>query len=130
MHAGIVNVGGIFLVDRHRVRAEDLALHHLGKSEDRVQRRAQLVAHLRQEPRLGDVGGFGAMARLVGDRLGLFEFADQRVLFGARLQRRQRRRMQAMGEQREIAFRGERQHRQHVIVEGAAQREIQRDRRP
>ena len=69
------------------------------------------------------------MPRLVGDRLGLFEFADQRVLFGARFQRRQRRRMQAMGEQREIAFGGEREQRQHVIVEGAAQHEIERDRR-
>ena len=105
MHARIVNVGGIFLVNRHRVRAEDLALHHFGKSEDRIQRRSQLVAHLRQKPRLRDVGRFGAMPRLVGDRFRLLEFADQRVLFGARLQRRQRRRMQAMGEQREIALR-------------------------
>ena len=60
MHAGIVDVGGIFLVGRHRVRAENLALHHFGKAEDGVERRAQLVAHLREEARLGDVGGFGA----------------------------------------------------------------------
>ena len=69
------------------------------------------------------------MPRFVRDRLGLFEFADQRVLFGARFQRRQRRRMQPMGEQREIAFGREREQREHVIVEGAAQREVERDRR-
>ena len=40
---------------------------------------------------LAMLAAFGAPARLVGNRLGLFELADQRVLFGARLQRRQRR---------------------------------------
>ena len=44
-----LDVGGIFLVDRHRVLAEDLALHHFREAEDRVQRRAQLVAHLGEE---------------------------------------------------------------------------------
>ena len=129
MHARIVNVGGIFLVDGDGVGAEDFALHHLGKSEDRVQRRAQFVAHLREEPRLRDVGGLRAVARLVRDRFRLLKLADQRVLFGARLERCQRRRMQAMGEQREISFGGQREQRQHVIVERAAQHEIHRDRR-
>ncbi len=36
--------------------------------------------------------------------------------------------MQTMGEQRKIAFRGERQHREHVIVEAAAEHEIHRNR--
>jgi hypothetical protein len=49
------------------------------------------------------------MPRLVGDRLGLFELADQRVLFGARFQRRQRGRMQPMGEEGEIALGGNRE---------------------
>jgi hypothetical protein len=44
-----MDVGGIVLGDGHRVTAEDLALHHFGKTEDGVQRRAQFVAHLRQE---------------------------------------------------------------------------------
>ena len=57
VNAGVVNVGRIFLVDRHGVRAENFALHHLGEAEDGVERRAQLVAHLREEARLGDVGG-------------------------------------------------------------------------
>ena len=124
-----MDVGGIFLVDRHGVRAENFTLHHLGKSEDRIQRRPQFVAHLRQKPRLRDVGGFGAMPRLVGDRFRLLELADQRILFGARFQRRQRRRMQAMGQQREIPLRGEREQCERVIVEAAAQHEIHGDRR-
>ena len=128
VHAGIMDVAGIFLVDRHRMRAENLALHHLGEAEDGVERRAQFVAHLREEARFRDIGGFGAMPRLVGDRLGLLELADQRVLFGARFQRRQRGRVQAMGKEREVAFGRDRQRRQHVIVEAAAQQEIQRDR--
>ena len=49
--------------------------------------------------RLGDVGAFGAPARLVGDRLRLFELADQRVLFGARLQRGERGRIEPMRQQ-------------------------------
>ena len=129
MHARIVNIGGIFLVNRNGVHAENFALHHFGKSEDRVQRRAQFVAHLREEPRLRDVGGLGAVARLVGDRFRLLKLADQRVLFSARLERRQRRRMQAVGEQRKISFGGQREQCQHVVVERAAQHEIHRNRR-
>ena len=56
MDAGIMDVGRIFLVDRDRVPAKNFALHHLGEAEDGVERRAQLVAHLRQEARLGDIG--------------------------------------------------------------------------
>ena len=67
MHAGIMDIGGIFLVSRHRVLAEDFRLHHFGEAEDGVERRAQFVAHLREEARLRDVGGFRALARLVGD---------------------------------------------------------------
>ncbi len=67
--AGIVDVVRVFLVGRHGVRPENLALHHLGEAEDGVERRAQLVAHLREELRLRDVRAFGAAARLVGDRL-------------------------------------------------------------
>ena len=73
------------------MRAENFALHHFGEAENGVERRAQFMAHLREEARLGDIGGFGAVARFVGNRFGLFEFADQHVLLGARLQRRQRR---------------------------------------
>ena len=66
------------------MRPENLALHHLGEAEDGVERRPQLMAHLREEARLGDVGGFGAAARLVGNGLGLLELADQRVFLRAR----------------------------------------------
>ena len=70
------------------MRTEDLVLHHFGKAEDGIERSAQFVAHLGKKARLGDVGGFGAVACLVGNRLGLFQFADQRVFLGACLQRR------------------------------------------
>jgi hypothetical protein len=88
MHAGIMDVGGIVLVGRHRMRPEDLALHHLGEAEDGVERRAQLMAHLCEKARLGDVGGLGAAARLVGDRFRLLELADECILLRARLERR------------------------------------------
>src|SRR2546421_514850 len=55
-----MNVAGVFFIGRYRVRTEHLALHHFGKPEDRVERRAQLVAHLREEARLGDVGRLDA----------------------------------------------------------------------
>ena len=56
VYAGVMDVSRIFLVDGDRMGAEDLAFHHFRKPKDGVQRRPQLVAHLRQEPRLGDVG--------------------------------------------------------------------------
>ena len=68
------------------------------------------------------------MARLVGDRFRLFELADQRVLLGARFQRRERGGMQAVGEKGEIAFGGDREGRQQIIVELAADNEVERDR--
>ena len=107
----------IVLVGRHGVGTEDLGLHHLGESEDGVERRAQLVAHLGEEARLGDVGRFRAAARLVGDRLGGFELADQRVLLGARLERGELGRIEPVGQQREIALRGDRQDRQDVVLD-------------
>ena len=60
-----VDVAGIFLVLRHRVRAEQLRLQHFGKADDGVERRAELVAHRREELRLGDVGLLGVAAGLV-----------------------------------------------------------------
>ena len=38
------------------MRAEQLGLHHFGEAEDGVERRAQFVAHRRQEARLGEIG--------------------------------------------------------------------------
>jgi hypothetical protein len=43
--------------------------------------RAQFMADRRQEARLGQIGAFGAAARLVRVELGLLEFGDERVLF-------------------------------------------------
>ena len=65
-----MNVADIFLVGLVVHRPEHLVLHHFREAEDGVERRAQLVAHRRQEARLGEVGFFGAAARFVRDRLG------------------------------------------------------------
>ena len=67
MHAGIMDVAGVFLVHGRAVRAEKLALHHLGKAEDGIERRPQFMAHLRQKVRFGDVGALRTAARLVGN---------------------------------------------------------------
>ena len=50
------------------------ALHHLGHGQHAVQRRADLVAHVGQELRFGDVGRVGRVARLhqVFERLAEF----------------------------------------------------------
>src|SRR5665213_1284875 len=109
--------------------AEHFRLHHLRKAKNGIERRAQFVAHLREEARLRNIGGFGALACLIGNRLGLFEFADQRVLLGARFQRRQRGRIKPVGEHGEIALCGRRHDGEDVIAQRALQREIERDRR-
>ena len=128
VNAGIVDVVGIVLVGAHGVGAEQLVLHHLGKAENGVERRAQLMAHLGEEPRLGDVGGFRMAARLVGFRLRLLEFADQRILLRARLQGGELGGVEPVGEQPEIAQRREREPRQHVAVHAARQQIIDGDR--
>src|SRR5262249_24581404 len=46
------------------VRAEDFALHYFGKAENGVERRAKLMAHLREKARLRDVRGLGAATRI------------------------------------------------------------------
>ena len=86
-----VDVGDILLVVGHVERPEHLRLHHLGEAEDGVERRAQLVAHGRQEARLGEVGLLGAPPRLVGIELGLLELGDEGILLGPELERLDRR---------------------------------------
>ena len=67
--------------------AKNLVFHHFGESENGVERRAQFVVHLREETRLADIGRFRTRAGFVGNRLRLFEFADQSVFFRSRHQR-------------------------------------------
>ena len=129
MHAGRMNVAGIFLVGRDLMFAEHFGLHHFGETENGVEWRAQFVAHLRQEARLGNIGGLGALACFVGNHLGLFEFADQRVFFGARFQRRQGRRIEPIGENGEVTLRRHRHDGENVIAQVTLQREVERDRR-
>ena len=63
MLAGIVDQLRVFLAPR-RVQHQRILLHdHLGEADDRIQRRAQLMAHGGEEARLGGVGGFRGAAR-------------------------------------------------------------------
>ena len=57
--AARADVAAIFLVFVGAERAEDAALHHLGETDDGVERRAQLVAHVGEEFGLGAVGALG-----------------------------------------------------------------------
>ena len=102
MLAARMDVVGIVLVDGDRMGAEQLRLHHLREAEDGVERRAQLVAHRRQEARLGEIGALGAPPRLVGIELGLLELGDQRVLFRLERQAGERGAMQPVGEDDEV----------------------------
>src|SRR5712691_4412277 len=63
MHAARVDILDIGLVFRVVDRAQQLALHHLGKGNDGIQWRAQLVAHHREEPRFGAVRRFRCFLR-------------------------------------------------------------------
>ena len=64
MHAALVDISDIGLVFLVRERAQYLALHHLGKADDGIQWRAQLVAHHREKTRFGAARRFG---RLLGE---------------------------------------------------------------
>ena len=56
----VQDVAAIFVVFVGAERAEHARLHDLGKADDGVERRAQLVAHIGEEFRLGLVGLLGA----------------------------------------------------------------------
>ena len=99
--------------------AEQFGLHHFGKAEDGIERRAQFMAHRGEEARFGEIGFFGPPPCLVGIGLGLFEFGDQRFLFHAEGERGERGRIEALGEDDEIELGGggeNRQRQRFVIV--------------
>ena len=91
------------------MRTEQLALHHFGEPEDRVERRAQFMAHRRQEARFGQIGALGAAARLVRIELGLFELGDQGVLFRLKRDVARRGGVEAARDDQEIADGADRQ---------------------
>ena len=59
------DVGAIVAVLFRAERTEGLAFHQLREADDRVERRAQLVAHVGEEFRLGAVGHLGLRLLLV-----------------------------------------------------------------
>ena len=84
----LADVAAVFEVFRVAERAEQPGLHDLGESDDGVERRAQLVAHVGEECRLRLVGLLGAVLLLgvalgqIGELLGL---ALERLLRGAQV---------------------------------------------
>ena len=62
MAARFVDQAGIFQIARRTDGPEHLVRHHFGEADDGVQGRAQLVAHIGEEARLGLVGLLGHVA--------------------------------------------------------------------
>ena len=60
MQTALVDVLRVFLVGRNADRPHDLAMHHLPKTDDRIERGTQFVAHIGEEHRFGVVG-FGQL---------------------------------------------------------------------
>src|SRR5271166_6235222 len=56
MHAALVDVLRVLLVSRSADGPKDLVLHHLAKTNNRVQRRTQLMAYVGEEHRLRFIG--------------------------------------------------------------------------
>ena len=63
MRTGFMDQAGIFLIARTQ-RAEHFPGHHFRKTDNGVQRRAQLMTHIGQEARLGAGGIQRRVARL------------------------------------------------------------------
>src|SRR6185312_8429496 len=80
--ARAMDIAGIFLVLRYLVRPQQFRLQHFRKADDRIERRAQFMAHRGEELRLGDIGLLGVPPRLVRHLSRFFELVDQLVLFG------------------------------------------------
>ncbi len=126
MLAAIVDVLRIGFVGRVLDRPEYFGAHHLGKAQDRIQRRAQFMAHIGQEFRFRQIGGLGAAPRFVGDG-----FRPAPVRRPARPSRRgipawRAPSLQTTGEEDQIDMDADR-NRRHRPVEGMAG---QRKRRP
>ena len=79
--ARTVDVAAIFRILLDRFGAHRLGVDDLRKAQNGVQRRAQFVAHIGEEFRLGAAGGFGAFARRIRSILGRLEFVDQSAAF-------------------------------------------------
>ncbi len=70
MHAAGVNVVDVAFVLRHLEVAEQLTSDDIGKADDRIERRAQLVAHIGEEVRFRAArGGEGEVGLLDSGRI-------------------------------------------------------------
>ena len=69
MAARFVNIDRVFAVAVHRVRAERLLRDHIREAQDRVERRAEFVAHIGEEFRFGPIGDLGTQFGIAQDEL-------------------------------------------------------------
>jgi hypothetical protein len=86
--AALVDVAAIFAVFIGAERTEHRRLHDLGEPDDGVERRAQLVAHIGEEFRLGLVGLLGSrffLGIFVGEVGELVGLVLERLLRGAQV---------------------------------------------
>ena len=67
--AAFIDELGVFLVALMPELAEHLEVEDFGKADNGVERRAQLMAHIGEETRLGAAGGFRPLARVLEFRL-------------------------------------------------------------
>ena len=118
--AGGVDVARVLLVLRHGVRTEQLGLQHLGEADDRVERRAQLVAHRREELRFCDVGLLGVTPGLVRHLARFLELVDERVLLGLVHHRLELGAVELAGEEDEEDLGGDDDRGERVVDETAA----------
>ena len=87
----LVDVAAILAVFLCAERAEHARLHDLGESDDGIERRAQLMAHIGEELRLGLVGLLGPgllLGIFVGEVGELVGLVLQRLLRGAQVRNR------------------------------------------
>ncbi len=104
-----MDVVRVLAIGRVGMRAEQLALHDFREAQDRVQRRAQLVAHGGEEAGLGEARLLGSSPSLVGVQLRLLELDDQAVLLGLHGKGGERRVVEAAREEQEEALRADRE---------------------
>ena len=84
----VADIGAVLLVAE---RAQHLAQHHLGKADDRVQGRAQLVAHGREKAGFGLVGRLGLFLGLAQRLVGRLAVALQADAVEAAVEHREQR---------------------------------------
>ena len=72
-------ISAAYSIVRSGLVLEEPAGDHLRKAQDRVQRRAQFVAHIGEELRFGQACGLGLLAAAVRFQLGHHQLGQKRI---------------------------------------------------